>query len=236
MMLGRRGDARYGAPVQVERSRGTAADFHARPIPDPVGESRAWVFELARPAIVLGSSQRDGVVDATAAAAAGVDVVRRRSGGGLVMLEPGACLWVDLVIGPDDPQWIDDVSVAAFRVGELWRAALAELGATGATVHRGGLVRAPWSDVVCFASLGPGEVSIERRKVVGISQRRTRVGARFQCLVFAEWNPARMLDLVAVDAEVRAAMARDLSAVAAGPGVTLDALESAVLARAASVM
>jgi lipoate-protein ligase A len=49
--------------------------------------------------------------------------------------------------------------------------------------------------VVCFAGLGPGEVSVNGRKVVGISQRRSRQGARFQCAALLEWRPQEMVDL-----------------------------------------
>ena len=48
------------------------------------------MFDVARPALVVGSGQRpDVVADLDACAAAGVEVVRRRSGGGVVLLEPG---------------------------------------------------------------------------------------------------------------------------------------------------
>jgi hypothetical protein len=52
------------------------------------------------------------------------------------------------------------------------------------------MVRSALSDVVCFAGLGPGEVTIGGRKAVGISQRRTREAARFQCVAYERWDPA----------------------------------------------
>ena len=42
-------------------------------------------MEASGPAVVLGSTQPEATVDAGAAAAAGLDVVRRRSGGGAVL-------------------------------------------------------------------------------------------------------------------------------------------------------
>jgi hypothetical protein len=36
------------------------------------------------------------------------------------------------------------------------------------------------SDLICFAGLGPGEVTWKGRKLVGISQRRVKQGGRFQ--------------------------------------------------------
>ena len=39
----------------------------------------------------------------------GVAVVRRRSGGGAVLLDPGGVVWVDVVVPRHDPRWDDDV-------------------------------------------------------------------------------------------------------------------------------
>ncbi len=43
--------------------------------------------------------------------------------------------------------------------------------------------------MVCFAGLGSGEVTIGGAKAVGLSQRRTRTGARFQCTCYRRWHP-----------------------------------------------
>ena len=40
------------------------------------------------------------------------------------------------------------------------------------------------------------EVQVGERKLVGISQRRTRRWARFQCAVHRRWDPAVLLDLL----------------------------------------
>ncbi|HEY6533729.1 MAG TPA: hypothetical protein VIY72_15585, partial [Acidimicrobiales bacterium] len=91
----------------------------------------------------------------------------------------------------------DDVAGAAEWGGEAGVAALGELGLAGGEVHRGGLVRTPLAPVVCFAGIGPGEVLLGGRKVVGISQRRTRNGARFQCSVPLRWDAALHAALLA---------------------------------------
>jgi hypothetical protein len=77
-------------------------------------------------------------------------------------------------------------------VGELWADALAMCEIADRDqlrVHRGGLERSSLSDLVCFGGLGPGEVTLHGEKVVGISQRRTREMARFQCVVHQRWSP-----------------------------------------------
>ena len=178
----------------VERVSSSAAAFHARELPDPV-ERAVWVCDATGPALVLGSAQSDESVDRAACEAAGVDVVRRRSGGGAVLVVPGEVLWVDVVLPAGDPLWQDDVGRAFHWLGDVWAAALHDVG-VDAAVHRGGLLRTPWSHQVCFAGLGPGEVTVAGRKVVGISQRRTRRAARFQCAALARWDPAAIAPLL----------------------------------------
>ncbi len=69
---------------------------------------------------------------------------------------------------------------------------------------------------MCFAGLGPGEVTVEGRKVVGLSQRRIREAVLFQCCAALRWEPERLLDLLALDDGERARGAAELAGVAAG--------------------
>ena len=201
---------------RVERHRGPARLFHERELPDPAVRA-VWVHQVDRPALVLGSTQDGAVVAADAAQAAGVEVVRRRSGGGAVLLVPGEVLWVDVVIPAGDPLWDADVGRAAWWLGAVWADALGG----GAVVHHGPLVTTPWSRLVCFAGLGPGEVTAAGRKLVGISQRRSRQAARFQCALYARWDPAALAALLALDEGRRATLVADLADVVAT--ATLDA-------------
>jgi lipoate-protein ligase A len=209
----------------VSWETGGAGAFHAREVPTPVRRT-VWCFEPAGPALVLGSTQPEATIDREACARAGVDVVRRRSGGGAVLLVPGEVLWVDVVVPAGDPLWHDDIGVAAHWLGDAWAASLAACGVAGAVVHRGPLVRAPWSDVVCFAGLGPGEVTVGARKVVGISQRRTRTFARFQCAALLAWDPDALVALLSPPRPTAA----DLATAAAGVPLAADALASALVA------
>jgi lipoate-protein ligase A len=186
-----------------------------------------WL-EVTRPAVVLGSRQTVEEVDAAAAASAGFDVVRRRSGGGAVLLEPGSSAWLDVTIARDDALWCDDVGVAFEWLGRAWASALQALGFEP-EVHTGRLIESSWSRQVCFAGLGPGEVLIGGRKVVGISHRRTREAARFQCLAYRHWDPDRLLALLALPEERRHEGARDLAGVAAGIDVAPEVLVSALV-------
>ncbi len=149
-------------------------------------------------------------------------------------MEPGALVWVDVVVPKGDPLWEDDVGRAFWWLGEVWAAALASVGVDGAEVNRAGLVPSPWSPKVCFAGLGSGEVTVAGRKVVGMAQRRTRHGALFQCALPLEWRPERLLDVLALSREERAAAEVALGdAVHAVTGVSAAELEKAVIAHLA---
>ena len=211
----------------VERHHESPAAFHARE-PAPGGRA-VWVCEPSGPALVLGSTQRTSVVDADACERAGMPVVRRRSGGGAVLVEPGALLWVDVVVPAGDPLWERDVGRAFLWLGDAWRRSLADVG-VAASVHRGALRRTRWSDLVCFAGLGPGELTTSRgAKVVGLSQRRTRDVARFQCAVLLRWQPAALVALLALAEATRDDVADELASAATGVAAEAGSLLDAFL-------
>lgn len=172
----------------VEIDRGSAADFHQRDLPADIQPS-LWWFEVERPALVLGSGQPIEHIDVRACEQAGIEIVRRRSGGGAVLLEPDDVLWVDVLIPFGHPMWTPDVTSSAWWLGEMWHLALGSLGMVGTEVHRGPLRHTTWSRHVCFAGTGGGELTLGERKVVGISQRRTRAGVRLQCALYRHWRP-----------------------------------------------
>ena len=210
----------------VEHHHGPADELHALEVPAD-GTSRVWVLEVTGAAVVLGSTQPDDVVDAGAASAAGVAVVRRRSGGGAVWVAPGDPHWVDVIVPRGHALWTDDVGRAFLPIGRAWQRALASLGVEGTHLHEDRLACGPLGGTVCFAGRGPGEVLVGDAKVVGISQRRTRAGARFQCAVPVRWDPAPLAALLTDPLDPEA-----LADVGAGIGeaITRDALVEALVA------
>jgi lipoate-protein ligase A len=216
-----------GAPAggwEVRRVRGDAASLHALLLPDAPRRA-AWVLEATAPAVVLGSTQADDVVDRQAAGRRGVEVARRRSGGGVVLVDPATTAWVDLIVPAGDPLWSDDVGRAAHWVGQAWQAALTELGVASTTVHVGPLSCGPLGRLVCFGTVGAGEVTLpDGRKVVGVSQRRTRDVARFQCAAYARWDPTPLVELLGLDEA--GARALDTASTGTGhpPATVVDAL------------
>lgn len=178
---------------RIEHLAGDVGVFHARDL--PVDQRVATFLRVTSPTLVLGSSQREESVNVDAAERQGIDVVRRRSGGGGVLLWPNEFVWLDLEIPASDELWSDDIGRSMWWVGELWAAALADVEPL-AVVYRGRLVRTQWSADVCFAGTGPGEVTVGNAKLVGISQRRTRLAARFQTMVHLRWRPDIVASLV----------------------------------------
>lgn len=198
-----------GGGWAVERTVGPAGPQHGRSLPEPARRA-AWVHRVLRPALVLGSRQSDADVDHAALAGVDVELARRRSGGGAVLLQPDTSCWIDLVVPAGDPLWDDDVVQASAWVGALFVRALAAQGVAG-QVHGGRLQAGRWGAAVCFAGVGPGEVLVAGRKVVGLSQRRTRLGARFQCVVEPAWSAPSVLDLLALAPDVRRQAAAELA-------------------------
>lgn len=183
-----------GCRWTVERLHGRVADLleRAEPPADTARSARIHVVEA--PCLVLGSTQGFQTVDQGRAAAAGVEVTRRRSGGGAVLLSPGSQVWVDFFIPDSDPLWSNDVAHAALWVGELWAEVIEPFATGPASIHSGRLVADRWGRLVCFAGTGPGEVFVRGLKVVGVSQRRSRQRVRIQTTVRLQHPPAAASD------------------------------------------
>jgi lipoate-protein ligase A len=197
---------------------------------EPFRASRTRVVvarEVAHPTLVLGSTQPAELVAPVAMRTRSVELVRRRGGGGAVYLEPGNHLWLDAWIPRDDALWSPDVSVAAEWVGQWWIAGIAGLGGLGAdpegfSIHTGRSVPGRLGELVCFAGRGPGEVFDGGRKVVGLSQWRSREGALFSSCAYASWEPERLLALLDVDVSSPEELAAELSVAAVGLGALLS--------------
>lgn len=175
----------------VERFDGTAEDVFTGPrssavLLQKIEAPTIRLITLDRPTMVLGSSQPDSVLDASR----GLNKIQRRSGGGAVWLDPDEQVWVDVMIPTTSQRWKSDVTTSFDWLGQVWRRAVESLGVPSASVrvHAGSMERSSWSDLLCFAGIGPGEVFVDGRKVVGISQRRSRNGALFQCGVLLRWT------------------------------------------------
>ncbi len=176
------------------------------------------VCRVTAPAVVLGSTQPERVIDRARIDAAGMEVARRRSGGGAVLVTPEDPVWIDVWLPVSHPLWSADVGRAFDWLGEVWVEALATTGVTGLSAHhRGYLSCTRWSSLVCFGGIGTGEVvTADGRKVVGLAQRRNRRGAWFQGACVLRWDPGSLVDVLAMTAEERQASAVELSQAVVG--------------------
>lgn len=208
---------------------GSAGELHHR---DTFEAPRTvTICRAHRAALVLGSTQPDADVDQAGVASSGVEVTRRHSGGGAVLVERDAVVWIDVYVSRMDPLWVADVGRAFWWLGQVWADTLTALGVPRADVHRGPLVSTAWSSKVCFAGLGSGEVTVGGRKVVGIAQRRTRAGSLFQCAALVRWDARRLLEVLALTEAERdeGAVSLGAAAIGLGPALRIEDIEQSLV-------
>jgi len=180
------------------RHDATAQALHDLAFPG-VEEPQVWDLHIDQPAVVLGSRQELSQPAVALAGECGVEIAHRRSGGGAVLIEPTTAVWVDVLVPAAHPWCGDDLTVAFLAVGERWAHVLQELGYEPEVCRSRPDSTDDLATQACFAGLGWGEVTIGGSKVVGLSQRRTRWGARVQCLADLSGTPARIGEYLELD-------------------------------------
>jgi lipoate---protein ligase len=209
-----------GSGWSIEERTGTAGQLHAgwATTGSAANPRAVAVCRVTAPAVVLGSTQPDRVIHAGRAQRAGMEIARRRSGGGAVLVTPGDPVWIDAWVPRGDEWWSDDVGLAFDWFGSAWVAALEAVGCGGASAHRGGYAScSSWSSLVCFGGVGSGEVvHADGRKLVGLSQRRTREGAWFHSACVLRWDSTPLLEVLDLTPDERIAARQELAEVAAG--------------------
>ena len=150
-------------------------------------------------AVVLGRGQRDALD------VAGHVRLQRPSGGGAVLMDDDF-LSLDVLLPAAHP-WLADPDLGAVfePIGAAWADGLRALGVTGLDQHLGPATASrlgpeaqrPLAEV-CYASLGRGELTVDGRKLVGLSQRRRRQGALIQCGIHRRWRPAPLIEALGV--------------------------------------
>jgi lipoate-protein ligase A len=190
-------------------------------------------YSMSPPALIVGSSQHLDEIDQAACAASGLHIHRRRSGGGAVL--SADMLMLDLVLPRAHPLHIDDVTESYRWIGEVWTAALREVG-IDAQATPIGTARAdaqtldPLLRRVCFGGLSPYEVVVGQRKLVGLAQVRRRAGALYQIGIYQRWAPRRMAALMAAAPGERAELEQQLATRVAGLEQIGDATATMVIA------
>lgn len=207
----------------------TSTLLDSLPAPAHLGGRLVRFCEVRDTALILGSSQPDSSVDAGVAASLGVALLRRRAGGGAVLVAPAGQLWVDVFIPANDELFETDVGRSFHWLGDAFAAALHKTGAVSdVAVHNGPSIGTRWSRLLCFCGVGPGEVLVQGRKVLGLAQRRNRFGAWLHAMVPLAIDPDRTVALLALAENDREAATQALgesaAAVSAAPEVLTELL------------
>lgn len=172
------------------------------------------------PALVLGVGQKPHEVDHAACRVAGVPIHRRASGGTAVLLGPEV-LMLTVALPKGHRLFHADVTASYRWLGEVWDAALGMLGLNSRLI----LIQQARDDMraldpltrrVCFGGYSPYEVLVRGRKLVGLAQVRRRSGSLIQAAIYRHWQPERLVSLLALHPDERAALARRLLARATG--------------------
>jgi lipoate-protein ligase A len=196
-------------------------------------------YSYSAPAVVLGVGQSLQAVDAAAARAAGVAVVRRASGGTAVLADE-TMLALDVAVPAGHPRAGSDILEAYRWLGEVFRDVLASLASPGAAGQIGMTTvararadqeaqrRAPAGSpgalrgLACFGTLSPYEVVLSGtdgapdRKVVGLSQVRKRGVVLYQVGLYRTARVRDLARLLAISEDERARLAADLPRRVAG--------------------
>ena len=160
------------------------------------------------PALLLGSSQHVSEADFAACAAHGTSVHRRRSGGTAVFADRDFLL-LDVALPSGHALLPANVTETYRWLGEVWAAALAELGVEA---HVIGVEEARATNAaldaevrrVCFGGVSPYEVFVGERKIVGLAQIRRRPGGVLQAGIYMHWQPECVSGLLSGSSEERA--------------------------------
>ena len=197
----------------IERWHAATQFLHSRPMAVD-GIRRISILSFPRPTLVLGSTS---VGLPKSMDDKNFDVVRRSSGGGKVWLDPIESTWIDVTIPSSDPLWESDLRKSFLWLGHRLKEAFNSQSifpiVQEEPLDLGG--DPDW----CFSKVGAGELSFQGKKILGISQRRSRLAAQFQCVWYRTFDsgPFNGLDLPGI------------GSFDAGLGVDSDSLFQAVL-------
>jgi lipoate-protein ligase A len=161
------------------------------PIKAPVEKPTIVVIKPEFSAIVLGSTQFSD-----AWSFSGIPIVKRNTGGSAVFIKKAQFGWVEL--------YIPFVLAAGLKpketflkVGTAFKNAFGNLGLKNISIYHKQEIFNGIAKVLCFASRAKGEVveSSNEKKILGLSQRRTREFIKIQSGFMNVYDPEFHVDL-----------------------------------------
>jgi lipoate---protein ligase len=176
-------------------------------------------YTVDRAALVLGMGQRAAVtslVDTTR-----IEVLERRAGGGLVLLDEHMLCCAVCVALPDE-RTPADLTESYRWLGDHFAGALQQLGVPARRVEVAearasvAALKARTDPVahllrgICYAALSPHEVVVDGHKIVGFAQIRRKHAALFQIGVLLR-DQSPLSGFVRSDAATRAALRTELT-------------------------
>ncbi len=166
--------------------------------------------QAERPGLVLGFSQKPGILNAQALAAYSLPVYHRKAGGTAVLVS-SHLLSLDVILPAGHPLILADIVESYRWFGEAWVAALRTLGLETRSVSvaeahgQRALLKQPETAQreailrrACYGSLSPYEVVAGSglRKVVGLDMVRRRTGSLLQAGVLLRWETETLAQLL----------------------------------------
>jgi len=220
--------------IAVTRHVGTAAELHALPMPTDGTAVQMWHMAPTGRAVVMGSAQKPEQFRHERLVTDQVELGGRRSGGGAVYIDPLGVAWVDVLVPASSALYSRDLVEMFERVGRLWHDALGRCGIEAAMFEAGAAAPSSRSEsarLACWAGIGWGELVLGSAKIIGLSQRRTRWGARVQGMAVLNASAGLVVDYLDVDDAVA-----DQLRAAIGPAVELSVSSDDVIAALTEVV
>lgn len=193
----------------------------------PVERPAVRVATCAAPAVVLGRGQSPTAADRARAAAAGVDLVVRQSGGGAVLAGP----WMagaSIALPPAHPFSALPPAASYRWLGETLVRGLETMGVVACALPLEARPRAAGTGWACFAQTSWWEVQSGGRKIAGLAQVRRRHGVVFVAGVLLAVPPWPLLCAVLgkphADADALAAATVSVEELLARPVLSAQAV------------
>lgn len=126
----------------------------------------------------------DSLLDQPRIARAGMSIVARQAGGGLVLVDDGM-LCLTVALANDHPLYEADLTASYRWLGEACAAGLQALGIAARTIdvaeaRARAATMAALARSLCFVGWSPHEVIVGDKKIVGLAQVRRQHGCLFQ--------------------------------------------------------